>query len=99
MPGKVFRNNLWLSFDSLVHRRKHGDLVLKEPNEIIRVICGQLITCVMQAGLSPEHLWPIDVDKQLYANFPTVSQSSRKWNRQFQTYMDNVFEILQPRDP
>jgi hypothetical protein len=73
-------------------------MVLKEPNEIIRMICGQIITSLIHSGVMLEHLWPVHIDKQLYAGFPITSHSSRGWNQQFQNYMDSAFEIMEPTD-
>lgn len=72
--------------------------MLKESNEILRIISGQLITALLSAGVMSEHLWPLDIDKRLYSIFPTASLGSRDWNQKFQTYMDNVFEITVPMD-
>lgn len=82
----------------IIQRRELGNVVLKEPNEIIRIICGQLITSLLSAGVISEHIWPVNIDKRLYENFPTASLGSRGWNQQFQNYMDNVFEITEPAD-
>lgn len=71
---------------------------MKEPNEIIRIICGQLITALLSAGVLLSHLWPVNTDKKLYANFPIASIGSRGWNQQFQNYMDGVFEIIDAAD-
>jgi hypothetical protein len=73
-----------------------GDVVLKEPNEIIRTVCGQLITYLLYAGMIAEHLWPVNVDKRLYANFPDASHIGRGWHQQFQNYMDSIFEMIEP---
>lgn len=72
--------------------------MLKEPNEILRIISGQLITALLSAGVMSKHLWPLDIDKRLYSIFPTVSLGSRDWNQKFQAYMDNVFEFTEPMD-
>jgi hypothetical protein len=84
--------------DLTYKRRELGNLVLKEPNEILRIICGQLITVLLTAGVLPEHLWPVDSDKRLYTTFPTVALGSRGWNQQFQNYMDNIYDIAEQPD-
>lgn len=79
-------------------RRELGNIVLKEPNEIIRIICGQVVTSLLSAGVFPEHMWPINTDKKMFEDFPKISPGSRGWNQQFQNYMDNVFEVMEPTD-
>jgi hypothetical protein len=80
-----------------VNRRKIGKVILEEKSEIIRRICGQLIAEVLVPGnISLEYLWPVQVDKSLYTDFPAASQTGRGWNKRFQAYMDGVIETLNP---
>lgn len=90
--------NRKISTDLTYKRRGLGNFLLKEPNEILRIICGQLITALLTAGVLPEHLWPADTDTRLYTTFPTMALGSRGWNQQFQNYMDNIYEMAEQPD-
>lgn len=73
-------------------------MVLEDENEIIRIICGHLITSLLSAGVLLEHLWPVNTDKRLYANFPNASHGSRGWNQKFQDYLDDVWQMMEPTE-
>ncbi|QSZ35359.1 hypothetical protein DSL72_008229 [Monilinia vaccinii-corymbosi] len=69
-------------------RRSIGPLVLNEGNEILRLICGQLVRDLLNSDILPEELWPVGTDKKDYDNFPTELQSRSSWKTQFQEWVD-----------
>jgi hypothetical protein len=74
-------------------RRKIGTMVVEERNEILRVILGQILKDLMDAGIAPENLWPVGTDPVIYSNFPSTTQTGNSWNRAFQSYVDGLFEM------
>ncbi|ESZ96273.1 hypothetical protein SBOR_3328 [Sclerotinia borealis F-4128] len=70
-------------------RRGIGPLILSEGNEIIRLICGQLISALLNSDILPEELWPVRTNKKIYEDFPTESQGQYGWKTLFQQWVDN----------
>lgn len=70
-------------------RRTLGTMLSMEPNDIIRIICGQLIKELVDAEVPRQDLWPTDTREEIYEGFPDSSQSGR-WNQLFHTYLDKV---------
>lgn len=66
-------------------------MVVGEQNEILRIICGQLLKALMAWDVPKRDLWPIGTDKKHYDRFPASSQSDKHWNNAFQTYIDELF--------
>jgi hypothetical protein len=56
-----------------------GQLILNEPDEILRVISSQLIKTIVEAGIDIRDLWPEDIDRKFYLEFPTSSISEETW--------------------
>jgi hypothetical protein len=73
-------------------------MVVKEKNEILRVICGQILKVLADAEIPLEDLWPVGTDPVIYSGFPPSTQSGNSWNRAFQSYVDSLFEMTQASD-
>ncbi|RAL63033.1 hypothetical protein DID88_004118 [Monilinia fructigena] len=69
-------------------RRSIGPLLLNEGNEILRLICGQLVRDLLNSDILPEELWPVETNKEAYENFPVELQSQSRWKTQFQHWVD-----------
>ncbi|KAB8302073.1 hypothetical protein EYC80_005524 [Monilinia laxa] len=69
-------------------RRSIGPLLLNEGNEILRLICGQLVRDLLNSDILPEELWPVETNKEAYENFPVKLQSQSRWKTQFQHWID-----------
>jgi hypothetical protein len=63
--------------------------MLTESNEVVKIICGQLIKELVDAGVAKGDLWPEDTNNQVYEGFPDSSRTGR-WNQRFQTYLDDL---------
>ena len=84
--------------DTFNFRRAVGKLVIEETNEHIRTICGQLLRAMLDANIPRQHLWPVDMESQLYTGFPDSSQDNRCWSQNFQNYIDSIWETIDPPD-
>ncbi|KAI9644021.1 hypothetical protein NHQ30_007373 [Ciborinia camelliae] len=69
-------------------RRSIGPSVISEGNEIVRLICGQLLKALLNSDILPEELWPVGTNKKDYETFPTESQSQSGWKSLFQKWVD-----------
>jgi hypothetical protein len=65
-------------------------LLIEERNELIRVICGQLVRDLKKAGVPLKELFPINYDSKLYDSFPEATQGDRGWGLLFDHYVDDV---------
>ena len=70
-------------------RRTLGTMLSREPNDTVRIICGQLIKELVDAEVPRQDLWPADTSEEIYEGFPDSSQKGR-WNQLFHTYLDNI---------
>jgi hypothetical protein len=68
-------------------------MVLEEQNEILRIICGQLLKALIASQIPKKDLWPVGTDKKQYDGFPISSQTDKHWNNAFQAYVDQLFNI------
>ncbi|RFU26177.1 hypothetical protein B7463_g10170, partial [Scytalidium lignicola] len=73
-------------------RRQLGMLILHEDNEVIRIICGEIVRSMINSGTPLETLWPSAIDKSIYAEFPSAPVPMVKWFRVFQNYVDNLWQ-------
>ncbi|KUJ22682.1 uncharacterized protein LY89DRAFT_664480 [Mollisia scopiformis] len=73
-------------------RRSIGQLILEEPNEIIRLICAEIIKTLSNAGIDLQALWPHGTRKLIYEQFPMQSQGSHGWGALFQKYIDYLID-------
>lgn len=72
-----------------MRRRNLGTMLSEEGNDILKIICGQVIKELVDAEVPREYLWPADTNDLVYKAFPDSSQSGR-WNQLFNTYLDNI---------
>jgi len=78
-------------------RRRLGYLILREKDEITRLICGNLTRMILDTtNLEQKDLWPIDTDSALYANFPEIGNS---WQSRFQQFIDEAKQLMVPISP
>jgi hypothetical protein len=73
-------------------RRKLGAMVIEEDNEILRIICGQILKNLLTSDIVPKDLWPVNTDPEYYNEFPVSSQNGKHWGNEFQAYIDRLFE-------
>ncbi|RDL40039.1 uncharacterized protein BP5553_00018 [Venustampulla echinocandica] len=78
-------------------RRRIGQLITQETNEILRIICGRLIRVMHEYGTELGDLWPVTANQQVYQGFPETLGDSG-WEQKFQNYIDDVFETLEEED-
>lgn len=71
-------------------------MVVGEQNEILRIVCGQLLKALMAWDIPKSDLWPVGTDPACYTGFPGLSQSEKHWNKAFQTYVDELFNNSAP---
>jgi hypothetical protein len=71
-------------------------MVVEEGNEILRIICGQILKVLLTWDIALKDLWPINTDPKLYAEFPISSQKDKHWSNAFQAYMDQLFNSPDP---
>ena len=64
-------------------------MVVTGSDEILKIICGQLIKVLVDANVPLEDLWPPDANEDVYQGFPDSSQLG-SWNQHFQSYLDKV---------
>jgi hypothetical protein len=65
---------------------------MSEPNEIVRLIAGQLVKLLLAAKFELVDLWPVNIDKVMYAGFPPSSQRDKGWSSNFQDYIDFLYD-------
>lgn len=70
--------------------------MVEEGNEILRIICGQILKVLLTWDISLKDLWPINADPKLYAEFPASSQKDKHWSNAFQAYIDQLYNGLDP---
>jgi hypothetical protein len=68
-------------------------MVIEEKNEILRIVSGQILKVLIDAGIPPKDLWPVDTDPVIYTNFPSSRQTKGSWDQDFQSYVDGLFEL------
>ena len=73
-------------------RRRIGIVVVSEPNEIVRIVAGQLVKLLLEAKFELADLWPVDINKVMYTGFPPSSQENRGWSSAFQDYIDFLYD-------
>jgi hypothetical protein len=56
------------------------------------MIYAQLLRTLLDAGIPLQNLFPVDLDEEVYADFPPSTQESVGWGRAFQTYVDGLYE-------
>lgn len=78
----------------MVYRRSLGRLIIEDPDELLRLISGQLVRNLHQAGTPVADLFPVDYDEQVYWDFPPSTQKNVGWFKGFQDYLDALTERL-----
>src|ERR1700712_4015399 len=78
-------------------RRSLGRLILEEPDELIKLVCGQLVRDLHAAHTSLGHLFPTTFAETVYEDFPKSTQGNVGWFKLFQKYVDTVY--LEERTP
>ncbi|EPE28080.1 hypothetical protein GLAREA_04871 [Glarea lozoyensis ATCC 20868] len=73
-------------------RQQLGPFLKAENNEILRIICGEIIRVLGGAGVQIESLWPAGTSKDALTNFPTCTSQNNSWSKQFQAYLDVTYE-------
>lgn len=66
-------------------------MVVEEGNEILRIICGQILKVLLTWDIELKDLWPIGANPKLYDEFPLSSQEDKHWSNAFQAYIDQLF--------
>jgi hypothetical protein len=73
-------------------RRQIGIVVCTEPNEIVRIVAGQLVKLLLAVKFELAEIWPVDINKVMYAGFPPSTQGDNGWSSAFQDYIDDLYE-------
>src|SRR4051812_37226248 len=76
---------------TITHRRSIGPLIVNEEDEILRMICGQLVKVLLTCDIEIDELWPDDAAEKDYKDFPVTSQSQEGWKAEFQTWVDDAW--------
>ncbi|KAG4435989.1 hypothetical protein IFR05_008531 [Cadophora sp. M221] len=71
-------------------RRCIGRQIVEETDEILRVICAQLVRVMVAEGTPLNILFPQHYEEALYTDFPSCSQVNAAWGTKIQKYLDNV---------
>jgi hypothetical protein len=64
-------------------------LIVDEEDEILRMICGQLVRMLLTCDIAIDELWPDDASEKDYNEFPVASQSQKGWKAKFQSWVDD----------
>lgn len=56
------------------------------------MIYAQLVRVLHEAEMPLKHLFPADIDEEIYADFPPSTQDGIGWGKLFQDYMDSLYE-------
>jgi hypothetical protein len=64
-------------------------MILGENDEILRVICGQVLK-VTAAELPKHIMWPVETASATYESFPAESQHNQAWRIKFQDFLDTL---------
>lgn len=101
MQGKMFSHlkTALILLTGRNQRRNLGKLVLEDQNEIIRIICAELLKSLVSSGFPRHHLWPIDTNDGIFNGFPDTSQGETGWHARFQSYMDGIWEARESQEP
>jgi len=79
------------------NRRRLGNLVLCEKNEITRLICGHLIRVILDTtNIERKNLWPAESDSVIYAGFP---EAGFDWKTRFQRFVDEGKQLMGSMSP
>lgn len=73
-------------------RRQLGDVIVKDANELIRVVCGDIVEVILGAGISAADLWPTGTEPDIYRYFP-AKKEEKYWAKDFEDYLDHLDQL------
>lgn len=73
--------------------------MIEESDELVRVICGQLVRDLNTSGLPLAVLFPTNYDEKLYNDFPPSTQGNTSWGALFDNYVDLVLPLANQAPP
>ncbi|TGO52712.1 hypothetical protein BCON_0136g00060 [Botryotinia convoluta] len=82
-----------------VVRRSIGPMIIREYNEILRLICGRVFALLLNADVLPEELCPVKTGKREYEDFPVELQNLNEWKLQFQQWVDRKWPDNESQTP
>ncbi|KAH6709155.1 hypothetical protein BKA61DRAFT_579227 [Leptodontidium sp. MPI-SDFR-AT-0119] len=71
-------------------RRGIGRQIVEETDEILRVICAQLVRVMIDEDTPLNILFPEHYEETVYTGFPSSSQANAGWGIKFQHYLDDL---------
>jgi hypothetical protein len=71
---------------------------LYESNEILRTIAGRILTALVASDIPTNNFFPEDSDKELSALYPQSTPSVSQWDKNFQSYIDDIWSKIEDSD-
>ena len=64
--------------------------MIQEKDELVRIICGQLLRDSLHYGLELASFFPEGYNERLYDDFPPSTQGNLGWAAQFDGYIQKI---------
>lgn len=71
--------------------RALGQTVTEDKSQILRLVAGTIIRCLISSGIPEGNFWPVGADERMFADFPKSQHITSQWVVNFEEYLDNIF--------